>query len=143
MSVKWAMHMTKSIDNKCFMNVLGRFWSFSPKMSKQIVHPIYRVSQLHLLYLIILKKIAQYTALVLRNNHDTWHFSLRTYSVSYTVWQKMHFYFSPGQMNFIYLQCVPSYRPMLVNVFPKISQSRIKFFKWHPYLVRQQTKITT
>ena len=78
------------------------FWSFSPKMSKQIVHPIYRVSQLNLLYRIILKKIAQYTALVLRNNHDTRHFSLRTYSVSYTVWKKMHFYFSPGQMNFIY-----------------------------------------
>ena len=33
-------------------------------MFKQIVHPIYRISQLNVLYSILSKKHAQYTALV-------------------------------------------------------------------------------
>ena len=49
-SAKCPTHMTKSIDYKCAMTVLGHFWSFSPKMFKQIVHPIYRISQLKVLY---------------------------------------------------------------------------------------------
>ena len=58
-STKCPTHMTKSIEYKCAMTVLGRFWSFSTK----IVHPIYRISQLNVLYRIVSKKLAQYTAL--------------------------------------------------------------------------------
>ena len=40
------------------------FLSFSPKMFKQIVHPIYLTLQLNVLYRIVSKKFAQYTALL-------------------------------------------------------------------------------
>ena len=52
------------IDYKCTITVRGRFLSFSPKMFKQIDHPIYGISQLKVLYRIVSKKLAQYTALV-------------------------------------------------------------------------------
>ena len=63
-SAKCPRHMTKSIEYKCAMTVLRLFLSFSPKMFKQIVHPIYLISHLNVLYRIVSKKLAQYTALL-------------------------------------------------------------------------------
>ena len=40
----------RNLDYKCTMTLLRRFWSFSQKIIKQIVHPIYRISQLNVLY---------------------------------------------------------------------------------------------
>ena len=59
-----APRIWRNLDNKCTMTLLRRFWSFSQKIIKQIVHPIYRISQLNVLYRIVSKKLAQYTALI-------------------------------------------------------------------------------
>ena len=59
----YLLHVCHGCSRTFFLNVFHGD-GFSLKMFKQIVHPIYQISQLNVLYRIVSNKLAKYTALV-------------------------------------------------------------------------------